>query len=287
MSNETLFIDSVSSESVLIFFQIGRIFTFLCTIFGLFGNISLIFVLYHTASSRRVTYELLIICITVFNSIRLLSAIYYYVIHANFIPLNYKTHAIYIIISRYSHFVANWLKVLVAIERFVTIKYWVVSRHQYRKLNQQKKRRIIILIFIILVCGLLNHHPNFIHGRFISVNIDPRRLLIVPKVNLNFYYGENIFNGALFTIISYTFIDDAIPISILFISNGCLLYSLHHLPSITRQKINESIWILTFLTFFSIFLIPRSILVLFHLYVDRKYVDDTKLAIAFHLLQGK
>jgi hypothetical protein len=186
----------------------------------------------------------------------------------------------------------NWLKVFLTIERLLAVKYWIDNRHNINsnnaKLsNQIRQRKVLVLILFLFISCFISQHPNFIVNRFISTYIDPTRLLIVNVPNKKFYYGKTVFNGALFTIISYIILDDLSPIIILIILNIFLLYELKHLPPMTSKKLSESILILFFLTIFSIFVVPRSFLVLFNLYGNRDYINDTILAVVFHTVQGR
>ncbi|CAF0790038.1 unnamed protein product [Didymodactylos carnosus] len=285
IANETL-INSGPTKSVLIAFEIGRILTFLCCIFGIFGNSAVIIVIF-SSSFCHLAYGILIIFIAIFDILRLLSSVYYYLIHAHIITLNLSTITLYISCYRYTKIVTNWLKLILAIERVFAIRYWSQHRLNGIKTAGIKQRKILVLVIVlVLILGLVSQHPNFIPFRFISTEIDSERLTIVNKINLNFYYGNQVFDAKLFAIISYILLDDVIPILMLFIFNFVLLYVLKHLPPRTSNKIRESVWILTFLTIFSVFLIPRSFIVVFNLYADPKYVDDTRLAVIFHTVSG-
>lgn len=296
--NETIKFNYINStnitltptQAVLIAFQIGRIISILCIIFGILGNLAIIITIYRS-SFCYFPYGLLLIFLATFDIIRLLSTIYYYLIQANLVILTLKTLTLYVVFYRIPKFVTNWLKVILAIERLLAVKYWINHRYNIRsnnaKLNnfkQQKKTFLFILLLIISCC--ISQHPNFLSNRFISTYIDPTRLFIVNIVNKNFYYGKILFNGVLFTIISYIILDDLAPIIILMILNTLLLHELKNLPPLTSKKLSESILILCFLTFFSIFVVPRSFIVFFNLYGNQAYINQTIISVVFHTVQG-
>lgn len=99
-----------SGYSLLIVFETVRICSSIFSVLGVLGNVALIYVISKT-SFRHVSYGFLIVIIALFDSLRLLSSIFYYLLFANVIPLNVLTETIYIIIDRYSIFVVNWCKV--------------------------------------------------------------------------------------------------------------------------------------------------------------------------------
>jgi hypothetical protein len=96
--------------SLLIVFEIVRLSSSIFSVLGILGNVSVIYVITNT-SFRHVSYGLLIITIAFFDSIRLLSAIYYYLLFSNIISINLLRGIIYIGIDRYPIFVINWCKV--------------------------------------------------------------------------------------------------------------------------------------------------------------------------------
>ena len=100
----------IVDQSLLIVFEIVRIASSICSVLGVLGNIALIYVIGNT-SFRRVSYGLLIGTIALFDSIRLLSSIYYYLLFANIIRINRLSKIIYFAIDRYPIFVINWCKV--------------------------------------------------------------------------------------------------------------------------------------------------------------------------------
>ena len=102
--------DLFSRYSLLIVFETVRILSSICSVLGILGNIALIYIISNT-SFRHVSYGLLIVIIAFFDSIRLLSAVYYYLLFANVIPINLITGTIYIALDRYPIFVVNWCKV--------------------------------------------------------------------------------------------------------------------------------------------------------------------------------
>ncbi|CAF0963301.1 unnamed protein product [Adineta steineri] len=278
------------TQAVLIAFQIGRTISCLCIVGGILGNITLIFTI-SRSSFLYFPYGLLLLFISTFDIIRLISTIIYYLLQGNIIPLTLSTLTIYVTLYRYPKNVTNWLKVFLAIERFIAVKYWIKNRYNIhsnhaKTLNRLRQRKLLLIILILLLCSLISQHPNLIPYRFISTRIDPLRLLIVNKPNPNFYYANHLFNGILFTIISYIILDDLLPIIILIICNTCLLYQIRRLPTITSKKLADSIYILFFLTIFSIFIIPRSFLVVFNLYTNPEYINDTIISVVFHSFQG-
>ena len=278
------------TQAVLITFHIGQIISILCIIFGILGNTALIFAIYRS-SFCRFSYGLLLVFIATFDIIRLLSAAFYYLLQGNIITLNLATVTIYIVFYRYTNNATNWLKVFLAIERLIAVKHWISNRYNVNsstttKIQRSRQRRILYIILLLLICSLISQHPNLIPSRYTSVYIDPARLLIITTPNRNFYYGRNVYNSVLFTIISYIILDDLLPITALIVLNTILLYKLRHLPLITSQKIAESIWILFFLTMFSIFVAPRSFLIFCNLYIDPKYINDTIISVVFHTCQG-
>ncbi|UJR30768.1 hypothetical protein I4U23_018288 [Adineta vaga] len=124
--------------------------------------------------------------------------------------------------------------------------------------TQMKKQKI--------ACNsIISQHPNTFPNRFVSTHIDPARLLIDSKPDRYFYYGNSVFNGILFTIISYITLDDLLPILLLFLCNTSLSYQI---------------------TIFSIFVVPRSFMVVFNLYGNQDHIDDTIISVVFHTCQG-
>jgi hypothetical protein len=278
------------TEAVLIAFQIGRTISFLCIISGVLGNSALILTISRSSFSHF-SYGLLLLFISTFDIIALLTTGFYYLIQGHVISLTLPTITIYITFYRYSKIVTNWLKVFLAVERLVAVKYWIAHRYNInsinaKRINRSRQRKILLLILTLLLCSLISQHPNLIPIRFISTCINPIQLLIINTPNPHFYYGNHVFNGVLFTIISYIIIDDLLPIILLIIFNTILLYELRHLPSITSKKLADSIFILFFLTIFSIFVVPRSFLVVFNLYVNQEYINDTIIAVVSHTCQG-
>jgi hypothetical protein len=279
------------TEAVIIAFNIGRIISILCIIFGILGNTALILTIFRS-SFLYFPYGLIVLFLSTFDIIRLLSTAYYYLIQANIIPLTLNILTSYVVFYRYPKIITNWLKVFLSIERMFAVKYWIIHRYNIhsnnaKQINQLRRKKILLLILLLLICSLISQHPNFISYRFISTYIDPARLLFVSIPNQNFYYGKYVFNGILYTIISYIILDDLLPITILFICNTILLYRLRHLPSITSKKLSESMLILMFLTIFSIFVVPRSFLILFNLYANQEYINNTIIAVIFHTVQGR
>lgn len=98
------------SHSLLIVFESVRTITSICSVLGILGNFSLIYVIANT-SFRHVSYGSLIIVVALFDSVRLIAAIFYYLLFANVIPINLFTGRIYLAIDRYPVFVINWCKV--------------------------------------------------------------------------------------------------------------------------------------------------------------------------------
>lgn len=278
------------AQAVLIAFHIGQTISILCIIFGILGNAALIFAI-NRSSFCRFSYGLLLVFIATFDIIRLISTAFYYLLQANIVQLNLATVTIYIVFYRYAINVTNWLKVFLAIDRLITVKYWTSNRYNVNSSNTTKtqrsrQRRILYIILLLLICSLISQHPNLIPIRYISTYIDPASLFIVTTPNLNFYYGRNVYNDVLFVIISYIMLDDLLPVSALIILNTILLHKLRHLPLITSKKIAESIWILFLLTIFSIFVAPRSFILFYNLTINPKYINDTVISIIFHTFQG-
>ncbi|CAF1203768.1 unnamed protein product [Rotaria sordida] len=276
--------------AVLISFHIGRILSILCIIFGIIGNLALILIIFRS-SFYYFSYGLILLFISTFDIIRLISTIFYYLIQANIISLNLITLTIYITLYRYPKIITNWLKVFLAIERFIAVKYWVAHRYNInsnnsKRIHRTRQRKILLLILILFLCCLISQHPNLISSRYISTRICLTRLLIISTPNPYFYYGNYVFNGFLYSLISYIILDDVLPIMTLIIFNTILLYELRRLPALTSKKLAESIFILFFLTIFSIFILPRSFLVIINLYVDQKYFNDTIMSVVFHTCQG-
>jgi hypothetical protein len=98
------------SHSLLIVFESVRTISSICSVLGVLGNIALIYVITNT-SFRHVSYGSLIMTVAFFFSIRLIAAVFYYLLFANIIPINLLTGRIYLAIDRYPVFVVNWCKV--------------------------------------------------------------------------------------------------------------------------------------------------------------------------------
>ena len=106
-----LFYASFNRQSSLILvFEIIRYLTSFVSVLGLCGNIALIVIIAKT-SFRHVSYGLLIIIIALFDSLRLISGIYYYLLFANVIRINLFNQMIFLSLDRYPVFVVNWCKV--------------------------------------------------------------------------------------------------------------------------------------------------------------------------------
>ncbi|UJR15823.1 hypothetical protein I4U23_002752 [Adineta vaga] len=295
--NQTMIDTNYSSDiilkptpAILIGFHLGQSISILCILFGTLGNATLLLVIYRS-SFCRFPYGLFLTFIAIFDIVRLFSVAVYYLFQADIIPVNTITSTIYIVFYRYTKNVTNWLKVFLAIERIITIKYWITNRynvHSKNTTNTQriKQRRIFYLILLLLICALISQHPNFIPNRYAYTYIDPVRLFLVNIPNSKFYYGPNVYNGILYIILSYILIDDVLPITTLLICNMILFYKLRRLPLIASRKIVESIWILFFLTIFSIFIVPRSFIILWNIYMNSQYINDTIISVITHTLQG-
>ena len=115
------------SHSLLIVFESVRTITSICSVLGLLGNFSLIYVIANT-SFRHVSYGSLIIIVALFDSIRLFAAIFYYLLFANIIPINLFTGRIYLAIDRYPVFVINWCKVRLSFFLQKINKIFVIKR---------------------------------------------------------------------------------------------------------------------------------------------------------------
>lgn len=297
VNNETIDSDNYStlvlepSQAVYIAFNIGQIISIICIIFGIIGNIALMFSIYRSLF-YRFPFGLFLLFIAIFDIIRLFATAFYYLLQAYIIPLNVTTMVVYIVLYRYPKNVTNWLKVFLAVERLIAIKYWLANRYNVNsisttKIQRSKQKRTLQLICLLLICSLISQHPNLIPNRFSSVHIDQTRLFLTTTLNPNFYYGFQVYNNVIYTIISYVIIDDFLPILTLMILNTILLYKLRHLPLITSEKLASSIWVLFFLTIFSIFVVPRSFIVFFNSYLDPEQVNNAIISVIFHTFQGK
>lgn len=278
-------------EAVTAVFQISQVILILSLTLGVPGNIALILTIIRS-SFCHFPYGLLLLFLAIFDIIRLLCIIFYFFIRAHVIPLTVISSTIYVASYRYPRFVTNWLKVFLAVERLIAVKYWIEHRYNIHSIsnkrnNYKRQKKLLLLIFLLLLCALISQHPNFIPNRFSSTYFDPRRLLIINVPNRSFYYGNRVFNGVLYTIISYIIIDDLLPIITLVVCNTILLYELKHLPKLTSQKLSESALILLLLTLFSLFILPKSFLILFNLYANQAYINQTTIAIISHIFQGK
>ncbi|CAM4941141.1 unnamed protein product [Rotaria socialis] len=250
------------TEAVLIAFHIGRIISIVCITFGSLGNITLIFAICHT-SFYHFPYGLLLLFISTFDIIRLISTAFYYLMQSNTIPLKLSTITIYITLSRYSKIVTNWLKVILAVERLIAVKYWIARRYNVnsnnsKRIHRLRQRKLLLLILILLFCSLISQHPNLLPKRFISTCICPSRLLVINTPNPYLYYLNKAFNEFLFTIISYVIFDNVLPIMILIIFNTILLYELKRLPPTTRSVVAISIILFIGGLLIGRFAIPRA-----------------------------
>ena len=276
---------------VLIAFHLGQVISLSSVVLGILGNTLLIIILYRS-SLWHFAYSLIILFISIFDILRLLSIVFYYLLHANLVPVNLFTATVYVVWSRYPKVVTNWLKVVLAVERLLAVKYWLAHRYNVhsndaKRVNRLRRRKLLVFISCFLLASLISQHPNFVFKRFLSARISATRLLIVSVPNPNFYYGHQPFNGELFTIISYILLDDLLPIFSMMICNSVLIYELRHLPPRTSGKLVESIYVLFLLTIFSLFVAPRSFIIVFNLYVNPRYINDTVISVAFHSFQGE
>ena len=276
---------------VLIAFHLGRVVSLSSVVLGILGN-TLLMVIIYRSSLFHFSYGFILLFISIFDILRLLSIVSYYLLHAHLVPMNLATLTLYIAWYRYPKIVTNWLKVFLAVERLLAVKYWLAYRYNIysndaKRVNRLRQRKLLLAIICFLFAGLISQHPNFLSHRFRSTYISATRLLIVSVPNPEFYYGRQPFNGVLFTIISYILLDDLLPILSMMICNSILIYELRHLPPRTSRKLVESIYVLFLLTIFSLFVTPRSFIVVFNLYVNPKYIDDTVISVAFHSFQGK
>ncbi|CAF1066986.1 unnamed protein product [Adineta ricciae] len=207
------------TETILIGFHLGEVISIVCIVLGTAGNTALLLAIYHS-SFCRFPYGLLLILIAVFDIVRLFSVIIYYLLQADIIPINTVISTVYIVFYRYGKIVTNWLKVILAIERLITVKYWSVNRYNVHSkkmtIDQRlKQRRLIFLILLLLICALISQHVNFIPSRYIKSYIDPVRLFLINVPNPHFYYGPHVYNPVLLMIISYILIDDVLPVTAL------------------------------------------------------------------------
>jgi hypothetical protein len=289
---------------LLIIFETVRISSSIFSVLGVLGNIALIYVICNT-SFRHVSYGLLIIIIAFFDSIRLLSSIFYYLLFSNVIPINSLTETIYVFIDRYPIFIVNWCKVrinisnknkkvfskvLMSIERFLTVRYWERHTHlDWRSKHKRKQHRhFTYSIIFILVSGLISQHPNFVLRRYQTVYINYKSLMLIKIQDKTFYYGYYHFNGAIFTIMSYLILDTTMPVlSVLFV-NILLLREIKKLPLSLQVKVKESIGILFFLTALSIAILPRAFIAFYSYYkLNQNLAFIKKLIIIFYICLGK
>ena len=288
-SNQTYLVNLAGPlRGVLIAFQLGRLLCILCIIFGIIGNTALVFVVIRS-SFHRLSHGVLLLFIALLDIVRLLSTTFYYLLFEDLIPLNLATMTMYIVSYRYPKNVTNWLKVVLAIDRIVTVKFWLSHPRNIhsKKINTRQRRRILRSIGILLICSLISQHPNFLSDRFVSPQFDRTRFLLTATINPTFHYGGLVYDGTLYTIVSYILLDDLLPVAIMILLNMYLLYQLRRLPVMTSRKLGESIWILFCLTIFSVFVAPRSFIFLCDLYINQKYINRTAITILFHALQGR
>jgi len=139
------------TQAVLIAFHIGQVTSIICIIFGILGNTALIFAIYRS-SFCRFSYGLLLLFIAIFDMISLISTAFYYLIQAYIIPFNLATMTIYIISYRYPKNVTNWLKVFLAIERLIAIKYSIANRYNVNSINTTKIQRSKQKRTLYLIC---------------------------------------------------------------------------------------------------------------------------------------
>ena len=271
-----------SGYSLLIIFETVRICSCIFSVLGILGNIALIYVISKT-SFRHVSYGLLIIIVALFDSIRLLSSIYYYLLFANVIPLNILSETIYIIMDRYSIFVVNWCKVLMSIERLLTVRYWEHHTHlDWRSKHKKKQhRQFTCAILFILISGLIIQHPNIILRRHQSGYINYKILMLIQKTDHKFYYGYFYFNNILFTIMSYLLFDTTMPLMFVLIVNILLLREIKKLPLSLQVKVKESIGILFFVTILSIAILPRAFISFYSMNSSNQTYDYLKIFIIF------
>ena len=249
-------------QAIVVAFYVGRVISILSIVLGIPGNVALIVIICRS-SFYRFSNGLLLLCIATFDIVRLASTIFYYLIFANIIPLNTINLTIYVAWFRYPKNVTNWLKVFLAIERLVAVSHAMIHRYNIRSKTttaeqRGRQRRILLLILLLLVCSFISQHLNFIPDRFISPSVDPIRFVLLAVPNPNFRYGPIAFNAIAYAIVSSVLLDDVLPVTALIILNSILLYRLRQLPLSISGKLVESIWILFFLTLFSIFVTPRS-----------------------------
>ncbi|CAF4180508.1 unnamed protein product [Rotaria sp. Silwood2] len=275
-------------HSLLIVFETVRIASTICSVLGILSNIALICVITNT-SFRHVSYGLLIVTIAFFDIIRLVSAIFYYLLFAKIIPINLITQTIHIAIDRYPIFVVNWCKVLMSIERLLTVRYWETCTHlDWRSKHKRKqRRRFIYSIIFVLVAGLISQHPNFLLERYESVHINYKRLMLTVKQNPNFLYAYYRFNESLFTLISYLILDTTMPILSALLINILLLREIQKLSLSLQVKVKESIGILFFLTALSVAMLPRAFIAFYiHYLADNNNIFFEKSIMFFYICLG-
>lgn len=183
-----------------------------------------------------------------------------------------------------------WLKVLLAIERLLTVRYWEHHTHlDWRSKHKRKQHRgFTYAIVFVLLAALISQHPNLLFKRYRSIQINYKRLMIIKTQNKNFFYGYHRFNSTLFTIISYLLLDTTVPIASVLVVNCFLLREIRKLPISLQIKVKESIGILFFLTFLSITMIPRALIGFYNYYSSNNNSIPLKnFIIFFYVCLGK
>ncbi|CAF1258819.1 unnamed protein product [Adineta ricciae] len=275
-------------QNLLTIFETIRILSSICCVLGILGNLALIYIIFKT-SFRHVSYGLLIGTVAFFDCIRLFSSIFYYFLFANVVPLNLFTKFIYIATDRYPIFVVNWCKVLMAIERLLTVRYWEHHTHlDWRSKHKRKQhRQFIILIVFILISALVSQYPYYFTQRYKSIEINYNYFMVVMKTNEKYLFGFIRFHENLFRIISLLILDTSLPIASILLVNILLLREIRRLPLSLQVKVKESIGILLFLTILSIAILPRAFLTFYIcLKFDRNELFHKNYSILFYICLG-
>lgn len=278
-----------TQSSLIAIFESVRILTCILSILGLCGNLAIIVIIAKT-SFRHVSYGLLIIIIALFDSVRLISGIYRYLLFANIIRMNIFNYMIYLALDRYPIFIVNWCKVreeermtkiisekktdvslysqvFMSFERILTIRYWEHHTHlDWRSKHKRKQYdRFILMILLLLFFAFLIEHPMYLYQHYRSVHINYQYLIIENEFNENYFYLSYFhFNEELFQIISDLVFHRTLPIISILILNYFLFREMKKLPLSLQIKVKESIGILLFLTALSILMIPRAFLAFYY-----------------------
>lgn len=272
----------IKGDILLLTFEIVRIISIICSILGIVGNVSLIYIIGKT-SFRHVSYGLLIITIAFFDIIRLISLIYYYLLFSNQINLNIMNAKVYLFLDQYPIFVVNWCKVLMSIERLITIRYWEHHTHlDWRSKHKRKQfHRFTYLILFIILFGLIIEYFNFSLISYENISINYENLIINFQINRS-SFERNIYS------LSYIFLNPTFAIINVLILNMFVLKEIRRLPLSLQVKVKESIGILFFLTVLSILIIPRIFIFYYTNYFSNQIQEIylKRFSILFNLFLG-